>query len=156
MSEFAPDLLHRLVWELDRAADRMLRAHLDVPFSRAVFLFTLQRRGTLTQHELALALGYSDPAVSTMLKELGADGFVRTEASPDHARKRLVTITPKGRTIVRKGRALLAAEFGSLMSAAKVNQREYVRLTTRILDALSSKKEDAGEGKRTRIGAVAQ
>jgi DNA-binding MarR family transcriptional regulator len=136
MADFAPDLLHRLVGELDRAADRLLRAHLDITFSRAIFLFTLQRHGTVTQHELAVALGYSDPAVSTMLRALRASGFVTTARSPEHGRKRLVSITAEGRAIVRKGRALLAADFGALMDSAGVNEERYSMLTTRILDAL--------------------
>ena len=155
MSDFAPDVLHRLVWQLDRAADRLLRAHLDIPFSRAVFLFTLQRQGTLSQHDLALALGYSDAAVSTMLHTLRAEGLVTSARSPAHGRKRLVCITAEGRAIVRKGRALLAIEFAALMKTAKVDQEHYAALTTRILNALSSSKGTTRDGRsRKPRGAV--
>ena len=149
MADFAPDLLHRLVQQLDRAADHLLRTHLGIPFARAIFLFTLQRKGTLSQHDLAVALGYSDPAVSTMARELRAKGYVTTAPSPDHGRKRLVSITSEGRTIVRKGRALLARDFRALMKTARVDQEQYGMLTTRILDALLAKGEharDAGRG----------
>lgn len=146
MADFAPDLLHRLVWQLDRAADQLLRARLGVSFGRAIFLFTLKRRGTLTQHELALALGYSDPAVSTMLKELRADGFVTTAPSPDHGRKRLVKLTPEGRAVVSKGRALLAGDYSRLMKSARVNQEQYAVLTRRVLQALLSRGEPRSDG----------
>jgi DNA-binding MarR family transcriptional regulator len=75
----------------------------------------------LTQHELAVALGYSDPAVSTMLLELAKDGYIRTTPSPEHGRKRLVTITPKGSEMVANGRHLLDSRFDELMQAAGVN-----------------------------------
>src|SRR5690349_16679167 len=143
MTDFEPDLLHRLVWELDRSADRLLRARCGLPYSRAIFLFTLQRRGTLSQHELALALGYSDPAVSSMLRVLRAQGLVTTARSPEHGRKRLVSITAEGRAIVRKGRVLLETKFGILMVAAKVDRAHYTTLTTRILEALLAKQRIA-------------
>lgn len=155
MRDFAPDLLHRLVWELDRRADQRLRTHLGIPFARAIFLFTLQRRGTLSQHELALALGYSDPAVSTMVRELRGQGFVTTESSPEHGRKRLVSITAEGRMVVRTGRALLARDFRALMKAATVDQEEYGELTTRILDAVLARSEHARSARRgVRRGAA--
>src|SRR5690242_5966717 len=89
-------LLGKFMLELDRAADKLLHAHVGISYKRFLFLTVLQHCGTVTQHELAVALGYSDPAVSTMLVELVKDGYVQTAPSPEHGRKRLVTITPKG------------------------------------------------------------
>ncbi|HEX6552160.1 MAG TPA: hypothetical protein VF026_05315, partial [Ktedonobacteraceae bacterium] len=63
-------LVGRLMFEIDRAADQLLQEHVGISYRRFLFLTVLQYRGTVTQHELAVALGYSDPAVSTMLVEL--------------------------------------------------------------------------------------
>ena len=95
MDESPAYLLHKLVLEMDRAADKLLRTHLGISYKRALFLFVLQQHGTITQHALAVALGYSDPAVSTMLLELAKDGYIKTTPSPEHGRKRLVTITDR-------------------------------------------------------------
>src|SRR4051812_45141001 len=97
-------LLHKVVSQLDRAADKLLRAQLYMSYNRALFLLVLKQRGTISQHELAVALGYSDPAVSTMLLELSKEGYVTTSPSPDHGRIRLVTITSEGSEIMEKAK----------------------------------------------------
>jgi DNA-binding MarR family transcriptional regulator len=134
--------LHRLVFALDRAADTLLRTQLGISYKRALFLFVLQNRGTITQHELAVALGYSDPAVSAMLLHLADDGYLRTAPSPEHGRKRLVTITPHGSALVARGRALLDGSFDQLMATAGVDARQYSELTERIYRALMTTKEE--------------
>jgi DNA-binding MarR family transcriptional regulator len=136
-------LLHKLVFELDRAADQLLRTHVGISYKRALFLFVLQYHGTITQHELAVALGYSDPAVSTMLLELAKDGYIRTTPSQEHGRKRLVTITPQGSEVVAKGRQLLDSRFDELLRAAGVDAQHYRELTEQVYQALvtNTKKE---------------
>jgi DNA-binding MarR family transcriptional regulator len=134
-------LLHKLVFELDRAADKLLHTHLGISYKRLLFLVVLQYQGTITQHELAVALGYSDPAVSTMLLELAKDGYIRTTPSPEHGRKRLVTITPKGSEIVAGGRQLLDSEFDKLMVDASVDTQHYRELTEQVYQALIVKKK---------------
>ena len=128
--------LHKLVAELDRGADKLLRTHLGLSYKRALFLLVLEHHGTVTQHELANALGYSDPAVSTMLLELAKLGYISTAASPEHGRKRLVTITPQGSAIVAKGRHLLDTQFDELMLRAGVNTQHYRELTNQIHQTL--------------------
>jgi len=134
--------LHKLVFALDRAADTLLRAQLGISYKRALFLLILQDHGTITQHELAVALGYSDPAVSVMLLQLAKDGYVTTTPSPEHGRKRFVTITPSGSEIVAKGRELLDARFDRLMVAAGVDPQHYSELTERVYRALVTKMEE--------------
>jgi DNA-binding MarR family transcriptional regulator len=143
MDESPAYLLHKLVFELDRAADHLLQTHIGISYKRALFLVVLQECGTVTQHELAVALGYSDPAVSTMLVELAKDGYIRTIKSPEHGRKRLVSITPKGSEVVANGRHLLDAHFDQLMEAAHVDAHHYRELTEQLYQAfvIKMKKE---------------
>lgn len=138
-------LLHKLVFELDRAADQLLRAHIGISYKRLLFLAILQECGTVTQHALAVALGYSDPAVSTMLLELVKDGYLYTAKSPEHQRKRLVTITPKGSEVVANGRHLLDSRFEKLMQAAGVDADHYRELTEHLYHSLvaNMKKEQS-------------
>lgn len=132
-------LVGRLMFEIDRAADQLLQEYVGISYRRFLFLTVLQYRGTVTQHELAVALGYSDPAVSTMLVELAKDGQVQTAPSPEHRRKRLVTITPKGREVVAKGRHLLDEHFDQLLVIAGIDAQHYRDLTERLHQALITK-----------------
>jgi DNA-binding MarR family transcriptional regulator len=138
-------LIGRFMFELDRAADQLLQTQVGISYKRALFLIVLQHCGTVTQHELAVALGYSDPAVSTMLVELAKEGYIQTTKSPDHGRKRLVTITLKGNEVVAQGRRLLDAHFDQLMVAADVDAQHYCELTERLHQTLLArmKKEES-------------
>jgi DNA-binding MarR family transcriptional regulator len=111
-------------------------------YKRAIFLLALQQRGTVTQHELAVALGYSDPAVSTMLLVLAHEGYVQTTPSPDHGRKRLVTITPKGSDVVAASRQLLDERLDVLLMAAGVDAQHVGGLIDRVSSALGAKIEE--------------
>ena len=132
-------LLHQLVFELDRAADSLLRTQVGISYKRTVFLLVLEECGTVTQHELAVALGYSDPSVSTMLVELAKEGYLQTSVSPEHARKRLVSITLKGSEVVAQSRQLLDARFDQLMQAAGVDAQHYRDLNEQVYLALEAK-----------------
>ena len=123
--------LHKLVLDLDRAADNLLRKRLNISYKRALFLLVLKHHGTITQHELAVALGYSDPAVSGMLVELERSGYLNTAQSPEHGRKRLVTISPAGRVLVKAGRRLLDSRFAELVESAGVDAELYQQMTER-------------------------
>lgn len=138
-------LLGRFMFELDRAADHLLQEQVGISYKRALFLLVLQQAGTVTQHELAVALGYSDPAVSMMLVELARDGYIQTTRSPEHGRKRLVTITPKGNEVVARGRQLLDEHFDQLLVLAGVDVQQLRELTERLYQALmiKLKKEQA-------------
>ena len=129
-------LLGKLMFEIDRAADQLLQTHVGISYRRFLFLTVLQHCGTVTQHELAVALGYSDPAVSTMLVELARDSYLQTTKSPDHGRKRLVAITPQGNEVVVQGRKLLDAHFDQLMVIADIDAQHYRDLTERLHQAL--------------------
>jgi DNA-binding MarR family transcriptional regulator len=132
-------LAGKLAFELDRAADRLLQANVGISYRRFLFLTVLQHTGTVTQHQLAVALGYSDPAVSTMLVELARDGHVQTAKSLEHGRKRLVTITPQGSEVVAQGRQLLDSHFDQLLVIADIDANQYRELTERLHQALISK-----------------
>jgi len=132
-------LLGKLMFEIDRAADQLLQTQVGISYRRFLFLTVLQQCGTVTQHELAVALGYSDPAVSTMLVELAKDGHIQTTKSPEHARKRLVTITAKGNEVVAQGRQLLDSHFDQLLVLADIDAHHYRELTERLHQALITK-----------------
>jgi len=132
-------LVHRLVMEMDRVADKILTDNFGMSYKRCRFLAVLQHGGTKTQHDLAVILGHSDPAVSKMLAELLKDGYVTIKIDPKHARKRLVTLTPKGDEIVTKGSDLLNAHFKGVMAKAKVDAVQYAELTHKLFEVLMAK-----------------
>ena len=137
-------LLGRLMFALDREAERLLQAQVGVSYKRILFLTVLRECGTVTQHELAVALGYSDPAVSVMLGELTKDGLVETAPSATHGRKRLVNITPKGAEVVARGRRVLDTSFEELLIRAEVDGQRLRESAERLYQAVQTKGKQSG------------
>lgn len=137
--EEAPEyLLSRLVTEMERTADKLLMASLGLSFSRCQYLAILHSAGTITQHRLAVILGHSDPSVSKMLGDLTKKGLVSIEISPEHARKRLVTLTRKGEKLMYQGTALLHDHFSGVIKKAGVDGKAYALQTKKLWEALLS------------------
>jgi DNA-binding MarR family transcriptional regulator len=139
MTESTSYLLGKFVTLLESEAEHLLRTQLGISYRRLLFLFVLQHQESSTQHRLAQSLGYSDPAVSTMLRELVKDGYVATTPDPGHGRKHLVRITPYGLELARQGRHLLDTHFDELMQIAEVDDQQLQHITHRLLAALAVK-----------------
>jgi DNA-binding MarR family transcriptional regulator len=133
-------LIQRLGIALERAADGILRQHLGVSFSRFYCLTALAHFDEVTQHDLAVAVGYTDPSISTMVMELHRDDLVAVRQSAEHRRKRLVSLTPQGRELVTRGSGLLEEHLAELMKVARVDVEAYGAMTERLLTALLNKK----------------
>ena len=139
MTESTSYLLGKFVTLLESEAEHLLHAQLGISYRRMLFLFVLQHQESITQHRLAQFLGYSDPAISTMLRELVKDGYVTTTPDPDHGRKHLVRITPHGLELARKARLLLDTHFDELVQLAEVDDQQLQHITRRLLAALAVK-----------------
>ena len=64
--------------------------------------------GPRTTGELARMLEVSSQAVSKLLREMEAGGYVERTRGPDDARKRYVALTPAGREMIELARAARA------------------------------------------------
>ena len=137
--------LHKLVHEMDRAANKLLIKEFGISYKRAYFLLVLQQYGTVTQHELAIALGFSDPSVSVMLLELTKAEYVTVTPSAKHGRKRLVTLTPKGEKLITAGLEFTDSHFSQVVEKAQIDAEVYKAFTEKLYKTLISKeKEDLG------------
>jgi DNA-binding MarR family transcriptional regulator len=125
-----------LVSRLDRNADRILRAELDLTYPRFLLLLALRRIGAVTQRALADELGVTEPTVSRSLAALAERGLLTVEAVAGQGHRRSVTLTAAGRTLVDKCSERLESAFDVLVSAAGVTATELDRLTERLLDTL--------------------
>src|SRR5258708_4245029 len=134
-------LLGRLTTQLEREGEQILRAELGISYNRTLFLFVLQFLGTVNQHQLAEALGYSDPAISTMLRELVKEGYVTTAPDPEHGRKQLVTLSPEGQEIAIRARHVLDAHFDELVQLAEVDDQQLRSITTKLIMAIAEKRK---------------
>ncbi|MBI4820959.1 MAG: MarR family transcriptional regulator [Deltaproteobacteria bacterium] len=90
-------LFHRLAWVAEQIYGRDGRS-----LARRGLLRGLERYGARTVPQLAKARSVRRQTLQPVVDELTADGLVELVDNPDHARSKLVRITPAGRAIVER------------------------------------------------------
>jgi DNA-binding MarR family transcriptional regulator len=103
--EMGPEWLFRVV-------DRMHHSMLTQEFERRklskasqpFILFVLEdegKEGSLSQKELAMRLGVSQPTAAVSIRRMEAAGLLRKVVDADDQRRNCITLTPKGSALVR-------------------------------------------------------
>ena len=139
MNQSTSSSVHQLNIEMNRVADRVLQAELDVSYSRFYCLLNVMQHGGGTQHDIAIAMGYSDPAISKMLGELGESGYVEVTKDPRHGRRRIVELTSEGQEIVSRSLELLDDCFADAVRIAGVTESVYYQQTQALIAAMKQK-----------------
>ncbi|WP_432535609.1 MarR family winged helix-turn-helix transcriptional regulator [Kineococcus arenarius] len=127
--------LHLLTARLDRAADRILRAELHLPYRRFLALL-LVGEGAPTQRVLAERLGTTEPSTSRMVAVLAEAGLLEATAEAGGGNRRRLALTAAGRERVDACRRLLEGRFADLAARSGVPHAEYAAHTRRLLAAL--------------------
>lgn len=85
------------------AIDRYVRQGLSIHRQQHMMLVTIARRSEpVTQRELSELMEISEAAVTSCLKRLEAEGYVFRAPDPADGRTRRISISEKGRELVRK------------------------------------------------------
>ena len=129
--------LHKLTARLDRAADRILREHEGISYSRFLTLFAVGN-GVANQRALAVWLGQSEPSTSRMVGLLAGEGLLDVRRIPGAGNSRHLGLTSAGAALVERGGRLLEARFEELLERSGVSRSSYQRQTRRLLDQLDA------------------
>jgi DNA-binding MarR family transcriptional regulator len=129
--------LHALVAVLDRAADDILQERFGITFNRYLTLLTLQRLGQVTQRELAVELGVSEPSVSRSVPVLADEGFLTVTSVAGGGNRRRIELTAVGEKLVDDAADLLEGSFGELMSAVGMEPDQILGITNPLLGVLA-------------------
>ncbi|MEV6899805.1 MarR family transcriptional regulator [Amycolatopsis sp. NPDC051372] len=135
MDDDLADLLHRVVFLLGEAARRRADGAGGaggLTYSQMRLLGTLEDIQPVTQHQLAQALSVSDPAISRALRPLETAGLVQVRQDPEHARRRLVTITEVGAKAFHDNGKPLYDELRTALLEAGFPYEQYLRDTARL------------------------
>lgn len=137
--------LHVLVSRLDRAADRILRAELDLPYRRFLALLMVGEDSP-TQRMLAERLGVTEPSTSRMVGVLVRQGLLEADPDPAGGNRRRLVLTPAGWEKVAACRQRLEGRIVDLVSASGVPYAEYSAHTRRLAAALAGQAVPDEEG----------
>ena len=137
--------LHALTARLDRAADRLLRANLGLPYRRFLAL-VLVGEGAPTQRALAERLGVTEPSTSRMVGVLAEAGLLDVSPDPAGGNRRLLSLTPAGKEQVEACASLLEGSFAGLVANSGVDYERYTEDTRRLIRSLDSVTDAPGTG----------
>ena len=124
-------------------------------------LIHVGRYGSPTQGQLAESLALDRSALAHNLRPLERDGFLRTVASPEDKRSRLVTLTPIGRAKIAESMGLWENAQSNIEAIFGVKKAEGLRASLEILSSKafsqafevlrekSSERKSAGRSKTT-------
>ena len=133
VAEFAGQLFFRL-WRASHT--RTAEALSSVGLTPALFgvLNFLSHRGAAIQLEIAGAMGIDPSALVSLIDELESAGLAKRRPHPDDRRAREVTLTPKGRRTLERGRRMASeVEDEVLQGLTASERRELVRLLRQAL-----------------------
>jgi len=125
--------LNELVYVLNSAADKHLRAKFDLTYSQFLFLVTLMRQNNPTPSYLAECLGVSRAAVSQRLPWFQNRGLVEVFKVSGNGKTLSLELTRKGAELAAQSANFLEQEFRLLFhDTASVDLDELDKTLTRI------------------------
>jgi DNA-binding MarR family transcriptional regulator len=135
VAEFAGQLFFRL-WRAShtRVAERLE----SIGLTTALFgiLNFLGARNGAIQLEIATAMGIDPSTIVTLVDELESAGLAKRRPHPKDRRAREVTLTPKGRRQLDRGRRMaFEVEDEVLQGLSASERRDLLSLLRRTLDA---------------------
>ena len=129
--------LGRLLASRQVASRISTAAGVDISQQGAALLRVLLREGQLSVAALAAATPMEIAAVSRQVRLLEAAGTITRATSPDDARVTLIELTPDGRTLAEKIRAVGVRHLQEALDAwSRTDQRKLATLMQRLVDDL--------------------
>lgn len=105
-------------------AGSLLRSGLALPQARLLYeLAQAPADGGLTASRLAQGLGLNPGYLSRLITGLEADGLLLRRPAPDHARRLVLALTPRGRRVFRQLDAASAAEAASRLAGLSAGEQ---------------------------------
>jgi DNA-binding MarR family transcriptional regulator len=135
VAEFAGQLFFRL-WRAShtRIAEALESIDLTPPLF-GILNFLGAREGAI-QLEIASAMGIDPSALVSLIDELESSGLAKRRPHPSDRRAREVTITPKGRRVLERGRRMASqVEDEVLQGLTASERRDLLSLLRRALES---------------------
>jgi DNA-binding MarR family transcriptional regulator len=112
-----------------------MRSHraLDLSVPQFRSLVFVERTGGASLGEMAENLGLTSPSTCTLVDVLEGRGMVARGGSPDDRRRRILTITPKGRKALAQSRAETQKSLSAVLAGLNTGEIAAVTRAMRSL-----------------------
>jgi DNA-binding MarR family transcriptional regulator len=134
VAEFAGQLFFRL-WRASHTPVAEALGTLDLTPASFGLLNVLGARTGANQQELGAVMGIDPSTMVSLIDGLQDAGLVERRPHPKDRRARVVTLTPKGRRLLRRARELaLEVEDEVLRGLTATQRRELIKLLRQALE----------------------
>lgn len=129
-------LTRRVATLMDRTGETLFQREIGTSLAQFLVLSVVDAHpGPLNQQAIADRLGLTKGTVSRQIDSAVAAGLMTVRTSPHSRRENVITLTPKGTGLVRRGDA--AFEREKVQALPKV-EAEDMRAAIRVLGAMSA------------------
>ncbi len=126
-------LLGHVASVLHRQSDQVLLERLGIGLSQYRILVMLEESASLSQRQIADALGQTEASISRQVKLLLEKGMLATSVDPAERRKHLTRPTPKGIKVTQAAQDTLAQFYAPVMDSFSAKEREqFFKMLTKI------------------------
>lgn len=106
----------------------------DINSGEFPFLLVLNKKDKITQTELAESLKITEGLVTRVLKRLEKNQYVTREVNPKNKRKKIISITPKGKKIAQE--VIICQENWQRETFSFLSDDELIRFKSNLKTAL--------------------
>jgi len=122
---------------MERGAEAILNAKLHISFGQFMVLSVVDAHpGPLNQTAIADHLGLTKGTVSRLIDAGAQAGWIVVAPDPASRRSRLISLSPSGERLVRRGDALLEQSF--LMQPAATDETSIQAATSTLQDVIDA------------------
>jgi len=130
-------LVRRAAGLLDRASDALLRSELDVSMAQFLVLSVVDAHpGELSQTWVAQRLGLTKGTVSRQIERAVAAGLMTAQVSRRSRRENTLALTRAGKTLVRRGDAIVVEAQRALPDFDHDDLAATLRVLTSLNESL--------------------
>jgi len=129
-------LVRRVAGLLDRTGEALFQQEIGLSLAQFLVLSVVDAHpGPLNQQAVADRLGLTKGTVSRQIDTAVAAGLMSVQPSPTNRRENVITLTPAGTDLVRRGDAAFEREKATALPAA---EPEDMRAAIRVLAAMNA------------------
>jgi len=119
--------IHKLVFLLNRQADKNLHQNLKITYSQVLILQAVKSRGAVSQRDIARYWETTDAAVSRQANILVYKGYIQKRENEKNRRQHILSLTPKGNFILSQSSRILENTFASIFEILDKSQKDQFK-----------------------------
>jgi DNA-binding MarR family transcriptional regulator len=136
MKEKLTNVLHEIVWLMDKYANKALQQKYNISFAKFHVLIVIEKTQPTNQAQVARHLHYTQAAISKALSKLMQEELIDIRIDPTHARRNIVHSTKKGSKLAKACSKFLDKEFDGLLKNIDISKKAYYENSIKIRNAL--------------------